>query len=179
MEGVVGRRTRATRVRRMARMESERPAPPSRTAAAEVPSFAARRRRHARVLLAAGGEDAQERYAAALVRAGFDVQVATDGLETLARAVARRPDAIVIDVTVPVMDGWEVTRRLKAAAATRDIPVIAVTSSDEGARAYAAEAGCAACLPKPCRPEDLEEEVVRQLGAYRPRPRRRGRAGRG
>src|SRR5262249_59248924 len=112
-----------------------------------------RRRRHARVLLAAGGEDAQERYAAALVRAGFDVQVATDGLETLARAVARRPDAIVIDVTVPVMDGWEVTRRLKAAAATRDIPLIAVTSSDEGARAHAAEAGCAACLPQPGRPQ--------------------------
>ncbi|PYQ47234.1 MAG: response regulator [Acidobacteria bacterium] len=100
-------------------------------------------------------------------------------LEALARAVARRPDAVVIDVAVPVMDGWEVTRRLKAAAATRDIPVIAVTASDpQGARARASEAGCAACLAKPCRPEELREEVERQLGLYRPRPRRRGRAGR-
>ena len=121
----------------------------------------------------------RDALAVSLRREGFLVQVAADGLEGLARAVARRPDAVVIEVSVPVMDGWEVTRRLKAAAATRDIPVIAVAESDSSrARARAAEAGCAACLAKPCRPEELREEVERQLGIHRPRPRRRGRAGR-
>jgi len=97
----------------------------------------------------------------------------------VARAVARRPDAIIMDVAAPGLDGWEVTRRLKAAAATRDIPVIAVGGRDSvhaGERAQAA--GCVACLRRPFRPEDLRAELDRQLGQHRPRPRRRGRAGR-
>ncbi len=148
-------------------------------AAPAAPPFAVRRHRPPRVLLVDDAAATRDLYCAGLRHAGFDVQVAADGLEALARAVARRPDAVVIDVAVPGMDGWEVTRRLKAAAATRDIPVIAVTGSDpQRARARAAETGCAACLQKPCRPEDLREEVERQLDLHRPRPRRRGRAGR-
>jgi len=141
--------------------------------------MAASRRRRACILVVDDGASARESNAAVLRRAGFDVQVAADGLEALARAVARRPDVVVIDVSVPVMDGWEVTRRLKSAAATRDIPVIAVAASESSrAQARAAEAGCAACLAKPCRPEELRAEVERQLDVHRPRPRRRGRAGR-
>ena len=164
----------------MASMDSQRAHSASHATLTDAPPFAARRRRRAHVLVVDDGAGARESYAAALGRAGFEVQLARDGLEALARAVARRPDAVVIDVAVPVMDGWEVTRRLKAAAATRDIPVIAVAASDhQRARARASETGCAACLAKPCRPEELREEVERQLGLYRPRPRRRGRAGRG
>jgi PleD family two-component response regulator len=120
--------------------------------------------RRPRILVVDDARAERDLYAAHLRGAGYDVQVATDGLEAVARAVARRPDAIVIDVAAAGLDGWEdVTRRLKAAAATREIPVIAVGGHD---------------LPKPCSPEDLRAELDRQLGQHRPRPRRRGRAGR-
>jgi CheY-like chemotaxis protein len=100
----------------------------------------------------------RDRLSAHLRGAGFDVQVAADGLEALARAVARRPDAIVMDTGSSRPDGFDLDRRLKAAAATRDIPVIAMSAHDPGS---------------------LGAEVERQLGRHRPRPRRRGRAGRG
>ena len=138
-----------------------------------------RPRRRLRVLLVDDARAERELYCTHLRGAGYDVQVATDGLEAIACAVVRRPDAIVIDVGAARLDTWEVTRRLKAAAATRDIPVIAMSGRDpvqtvEHARA----AGCAACLAGPFTPEDLRAELDRQLGQYRPRPRRRGRAGR-
>ena len=139
----------------------------------------ARPRRRPRILLVDDARVDRELYCAHLRGAGYDVQEATDGLEALACAVARRPDAIVMDVAAARLDAWEVTRRLKAAAATRDIPVIAMSSRDPvhaGERALAA--GCVACLEKPFPPEDLRAELDRQLGQHRPRPRRRGRAGR-
>jgi two-component system, cell cycle response regulator DivK len=132
-----------------------------------------------RILVVDDARAERDLYAAHLRAAGYDVQVATDGLEAVARAVARRPDAIVLDVAAARLDGWEVTRLLKAAAATRDIPVIAVGGHDlvhAGERARAA--GCVASLPKPFPPEALRAELDRQLGQHRPRPRRRGRAGR-
>ena len=91
-------------------------------------------------------------YSAHLRGAGYDVQVATDGLEAVARAVARRPDAIVMDVAAAGLDGWEVTRRLKAAAATRDIPVIAV-GGRERARPRDAWPACPSrARPRTCAP---------------------------
>ena len=135
--------------------------------------------RRPRILVVDEARAERDLYSAHLRGAGYDVQVATDGLEAVARAVARRPDAIIMDVAAPGLDGWEVTRRLKAAAATRDIPVIAVGGRDSvhaGERAQAA--GCVACLRRPFPPEDLRAELDRQLGQHRPRPRRRGRAGR-
>jgi two-component system, cell cycle response regulator DivK len=135
--------------------------------------------RRPRVLVVQGQRGDSQVFSEHLRGAGYDVQVAGDGLEALARAVARRPDAIVMDVAIPTLDGWEVTRRLKAAAATRDIPVIAL-SARAAARAEesADESGCAACLAGPVRPEQVRAELERQLGRHRPRPRRRGRAGR-
>ncbi len=112
-----------------------------------------RPRRRLRVLLVDDARAERELYCTHLRGAGYDVQVATDGMEAIACAVVRRPDAIVIDV-----------------GAARLEPLRAV----ERARA----AGCAACLAGPFTPEDLRAELDRQLGQYRPRPRRRGRAGR-
>jgi CheY-like chemotaxis protein len=129
--------------------------------------------RRPRILVVDEARAERDAYSAHLRGAGYDVQVATDAMEAVARAVARRPDAIVLDVAGSGLDGWDVTRRLKAAAATREIPVIAM-----GGRERAQAAGCVACLPKPCTPEDLRAELDRQLGQHRPRPRRRGRAGR-
>jgi CheY-like chemotaxis protein len=129
------------------------------SAAAGIP----RGRRRARVLLVDPAGAERDLFSAHLRGAGFDVQVAADVLEALARAVARRPDAIVMDTGGSRLDGFDLPRRLKAAAATRDIPVIARSATGPGASDL----------------EELEAEVERQVGRHRPRPRRRGRAGRG
>jgi len=149
------------------------------TATPPPPVLPSRPPRRPRVLVVNGERADSEIFSAHLRGAGYDVLVAGDGLEALARAVARRPDAIVMDVAIPTLDGWEVTRRLKAASATRDIPVIALTRRASPRAGESAEAaGCAACLVPPIQPDAVRAEVERQLGRHRPRPRRRGRAGR-
>ena len=78
-----------------------------------------------------------------LTRAGFEVTVATDGKEGVAMAASETPDLIVMDLSLPVLDGWEATRRLKAAPETRAIPVIALSAhAMESDRAKALAAGC-------------------------------------
>ena len=78
-----------------------------------------------------------------LGRAGITVLVAIDGEEGLAMAVAERPDLILMDLSLPVLDGWEATRRLKAAPETKDIPVIALSAhAMVGDREKALAAGC-------------------------------------
>ena len=78
-----------------------------------------------------------------LQRRGFEILIATDGAEGLAATRERRPDLVLMDMSLPVIDGWEATRRIKAAPATRAIPVIALTAhamSDDRDKALAA--GC-------------------------------------
>jgi two-component system cell cycle response regulator DivK len=78
-----------------------------------------------------------------LTRAGFTILVASDGEQGVAVATAERPDLILMDLSLPVIDGWEATRRLKAASETRHIPVIALTAhAMTGDREKALEAGC-------------------------------------
>ena len=78
-----------------------------------------------------------------LTRAGFEVAVATDGEEGVAMAASAAPDLILMDLSLPVLDGWEATRRLKSAPETRPIPIIALSAhAMEGDRAKALAAGC-------------------------------------
>jgi len=78
-----------------------------------------------------------------LTRAGFEVAVATDGLQGVAMAASEAPDLILMDLSLPILDGWEATRRLKGAPGTRPIPVIALSAhAMEGDRAKAIAAGC-------------------------------------
>jgi len=78
-----------------------------------------------------------------LTRAGYAVQVAADGEQGLAMVAADRPDLILMDLSLPGLDGWEVTRRLKASADTRHIPIIALTAhAMTGDREKALAAGC-------------------------------------
>ena len=78
-----------------------------------------------------------------LARAGFTVLVAPDGAAGLAMAIAELPDLILMDLSLPVLDGWETTRRLKAAPETKSIPVIALSAhAMTGDREKALEAGC-------------------------------------
>jgi two-component system cell cycle response regulator DivK len=78
-----------------------------------------------------------------LTRAGFAVLVAVDGEQGVAMAQTERPDLILMDLGLPVLDGWEATRRLKAAPDTKDIPIIALSAhAMTGDRENALAAGC-------------------------------------
>jgi two-component system, cell cycle response regulator DivK len=78
-----------------------------------------------------------------LKRAGFTVMIARDGAQGVAMAAAELPDLILMDLGLPVLDGWEATRRIKAAPQTKHIPVIALTANAmTGDREKAVAAGC-------------------------------------
>jgi CheY-like chemotaxis protein len=113
-----------------------------------------------RVLLVDDYPDAREMYTEYLEFSGFDVVQAANGAEALQCAVESRPDIILMDLSLPVMDGWEATRRLKADTRTSGIPVVALTGHalagiSEGAK----KAGCDSFVTKPCLPEDLLKEI--------------------
>jgi len=110
-------------------------------------------------------EDNREMYTQFLRFSGYRVAEAVDGVEALDKAAALKPDLIVMDLSLPRMDGWEATRRLKKDPVTSHIPVVALTGHAlaghaEGARA----AGCDSFVTKPCIPADLEAEIRRVLG---------------
>src|SRR5580765_3424671 len=117
-----------------------------------------------RVLLVDDYPDAREMYTEYLEFSGYEVIGAGNGLEALQRAVDASPDIILMDLSLPVMDGWEATRRLKADQRTASIPVVALTGHalagiSEGAK----KAGCDAFVTKPCLPEDLVKEIRKVL----------------
>jgi CheY-like chemotaxis protein len=96
-----------------------------------------------RILLVEDNELNRDMLSRRLLRRGYEVVMASDGVEALAAAAHERPDLILMDMSLPTMDGWETTRRLKADAALRDIPVIALTAhAMSGDRQRAMDAGC-------------------------------------
>ena len=116
--------------------------------------------RSALVLVVDDFDDNRTMYAEYLTRCGYDVDQAADGQEAVALARERLPDVIVMDLSLPVMDGWEATRLLKTDVRTRDIAIIALTGySATGTPREARSAGCDAYLEKPCLPELLAEKV--------------------
>ena len=97
----------------------------------------------AKILLVEDNELNRDMLSRRLERRGYSVLLAVDGEEGLARARADAPDLILMDMSLPVLDGWEATRQLKADATTRRIPVIALTAhAMAGDREKAEEAGC-------------------------------------
>ena len=91
-----------------------------------------------------------------LTRKGFTVLIATDGEQGVAMATTEQPELILMDLSLPVLDGWEATRRIKAADATKHIPVIALTAhAMAGDREKALEAGCDDFDTKPVEIERL------------------------
>jgi CheY-like chemotaxis protein len=108
--------------------------------------------------------DNREMYTQFLEFSGFRVAEAQNGHEALDRAFQLRPDLIVMDLSLPGLDGWEATRRLKADDRTRDIPIIALTGHAlAGHSKGAIDAGCDAFITKPCLPERLMEEIKSML----------------
>ena len=109
-------------------------------------------------------EDNREMYTQFLEFSGFRVAEAQNGHEALDQAFALRPDLIVMDLSLPGLDGWEATRRLKADDRTRTIPIIALTGHAlAGHSKGAMDAGCDAFITKPCLPERLMEEIKSML----------------
>ena len=116
------------------------------------------------VLVVDDYQDAREMYAEYLSFSGFRVEEASTGAEAIEKAFALRPDVILMDLSLPGMDGWTATRRLKNDERTKGIPVVALTGhalagASEGAR----QAGCDAFVTKPCLPDELVVEVRRML----------------
>jgi CheY-like chemotaxis protein len=81
-----------------------------------------------KILLVEDNEMNRDMLSRRLAKRGYEVLIAEDGEKGVAAAVAQKPDLILMDMSLPVMDGWEATRRLKAAADTSRIPVIALTA---------------------------------------------------
>jgi two-component system, cell cycle response regulator DivK len=109
-------------------------------------------------------QDAREMYAEYLQFSGFRVAEAKNGNEAVEQAFALKPDLILMDLSLPGMDGWEATRRLKADESTRHIPIVALTGHAlAGASEGAKRAGCDSFVTKPCLPDDLVVEVRRML----------------
>lgn len=97
----------------------------------------------AKILLVEDNEMNRDMLSRRLERRGYQVIVAVDGEEGVARARSEAPDLILMDMSLPVLDGWEATRQLKAAPETKSIPVVALTAhAMAGDRDRALEAGC-------------------------------------
>jgi CheY-like chemotaxis protein len=117
-----------------------------------------------RVLVVDDYPDAREMYSEYLAFSGFDVVEAANGIEAIRHAVSDKPDIILMDLSLPVMDGWEATRRLKEDRRTAAIPVVALTGHAlAGVSEDARNAGCDAFVTKPCLPEDLVKEIRKIL----------------
>ena len=113
-------------------------------------------------------QDAREMYAEYLQFSGFRVAEARNGNEALDQAFTLKPDLILMDLSLPGMDGWEATRVLKADDRTKHIPVVALTGHAlAGASEGAKRAGCDSFVTKPCLPDDLVVEVRRMLAAVK------------
>ena len=99
-----------------------------------------------------------------LTRLGYDIVVAEDGEQGVAMAASERPDLILMDMSLPVLDGWEATRRIKAAPDTIDIPVIALTAHAMASdREKALEAGCDDYDTKPVDIGRLSSKIERLI----------------
>jgi two-component system, cell cycle response regulator DivK len=123
------------------------------------------------VLLVDDYPDNRDIYVQFLTYSGLRVEEADNGYQALDKAFALRPDVIVMDLSLPGLDGWEATRRLKDDPRTRAIPVIALTGHAlAGHSKVAFDAGCDAFVTKPCLPEHLLDQIRAILGEGGPRP---------
>jgi two-component system, cell cycle response regulator DivK len=116
------------------------------------------------VLVVDDYEDARQMYAESLLVSGFRVAEAVDGAQAVELARSLSPDVILMDLSLPGVDGWEATRRLKADIRTQHIPVVALTGHALSSALDAArDAGCDCFVVKPALPDVVIEEVRRAI----------------
>jgi len=118
-----------------------------------------------KILLVEDNEMNRDMLSRRLERRGFQVLIAVDGEQGVAMAQSEVPDLVLMDMSLPLVDGWEATRRLKAAPETRAVPIIALTShAMVGDRDKAIEAGCDDYDTKPIELPRLLEKINRLIG---------------
>jgi two-component system cell cycle response regulator DivK len=123
----------------------------------------------AKILLVEDNEMNRDMLSRRLQRKGYEVVIAVDGGEGVAMAHSTAPDLILMDMSLPVLDGWEATRMLKAAPETAAIPVIALTAHAMATdRQKALEAGCDDYDTKPIELPRLLEKIEAMLAGSRP-----------
>ncbi|MBW2245076.1 MAG: response regulator [Deltaproteobacteria bacterium] len=117
-----------------------------------------------KILLVEDQEMNRDMLSRRLKKRGYEVSIAVDGAEGLEKARSEAPDLILMDMSLPVIDGWEATRQLKADEATRSIPVVALTAHAMSTdREKALEAGCDAYETKPVELPRLLETMEKLL----------------
>jgi len=113
-----------------------------------------------RVLLVEDNEANADMLSRRLTRQGFEVRLATDGLQAVEQALRERPDLILMDISLPKIDGWEATRRIKADATTAAVPIVALTAHAMVAdRQKCLDAGCDEFETKPIDLKRLLEKM--------------------
>jgi two-component system cell cycle response regulator DivK len=114
----------------------------------------------AKLLLVEDNEMNRDMLSRRLTRRGYDVAIAIDGAQGVAMAQSELPDLILMDMSLPVMDGWEATRQIKAAQDTNHLPVIGLTANAmAGDREKALDAGCDDYDTKPVDLERLLKKI--------------------
>lgn len=114
-----------------------------------------------KILLVEDNEMNWDMLSRRLARKGYDVVLATDGAQGVAMAGTETPDLILMDMSLPILDGWEATRRIKAAPETRAIPIIALTAhAMTSDREKALDAGCDDYDTKPIEMPRLLEKIA-------------------
>jgi CheY-like chemotaxis protein len=122
-----------------------------------------------KILLVEDNEMNRDMLSRRLLRKGYEVVIATDGEQAVAMAESESPALILMDMSLPVFDGWEATRRIKAAGGTKKIPVIALTAhAMAGDREKSLEAGCDDYDTKPIELPRLLEKMEALLNRNRP-----------
>jgi CheY-like chemotaxis protein len=121
-----------------------------------------------KVLLVEDDEMNRDMLSRRLIRRGFEVVMASDGEQAIAIAEAHLPDLILMDMSLPVLDGWEATRRIRATPATARIPILALTAhAMDGDREKTIAAGCDDYDTKPIE----FQRLITKIGAILERPR--------
>jgi CheY-like chemotaxis protein len=116
------------------------------------------------ILIVEDQHELRQLYVQELALSGFDVIEAANGADAIAHTTSHVPDVVLMDLSLPILDGWEATRRLKSDDRTAHIPVVALTAHDgSGELQRATRAGCDWFVPKPCPPDALVTEVRRVL----------------
>ena len=119
-----------------------------------------------KILVVEDTEDNRQILRDLLGMAGYDMVEAHDGAEGVAKAAEHKPDLILMDIQMPVMDGYEATRRIKANSELKAIPIIAVTSyALSGDEQKTRDAGCDAYIAKPYSPRQMLAKVREILGS--------------
>ena len=113
-----------------------------------------------KILVVDDNQDSRELVVKVLKNKGYEMVEAVDGEEAVERAVTHRPDLILLDISIPKLNGYEVARILKGKEEFKDIPIVALTAhAMKGDRAKALEAGCEGYISKPINVRELPAQI--------------------